>query len=224
MKSDHILVFSCPHIPFEHRHFLDFLLDTRDRFKCGKIVCLGDLIDNHAINFWEHNPDGLSPENEMKEADKHLKEWFKAIPELDLTLGNHDKMVDRKNRHVGLPKRCYQPFRQIWSLPKKWHTMHEVTIDRVKYAHGTGYGGKYPHVQAAYDNRQSTVIGHLHSVAGVEWSANSKDCIFGMAVGCGISRKAYTFAYNKNFRRKPILGAGLVTDSGKYAQFVKMEL
>ena len=224
MKKDHVVVFSCPHIPFEHRNYLEFILEIKKRFNCGTAICTGDLVDNHAINFWEHDPDGRSPKDEMQEADKHLKTWFKALPELHITLGNHDVMVDRKNRHVGLPKRCFQSFRNIWNLPKKWETSYETTIDGVKYTHGTGYSGKYPHIQASFDNRQSTVIGHIHSVAGVEWSANSKDCIFGMAVGCGIDHKQYTFAYNKNFRRKPILSCGLVTDEGRYAQVIPMQV
>ena len=50
----------------------------------------------------------------------------------------------------------------------------------VRYQHGTGYSGKYAHIQAAYDNRQSTVVGHTHSSLGGEYIANYKDRIFGM--------------------------------------------
>ena len=90
--------------------------------------------------------------------------------------------------------------------------------------HGTNKCGKYAHIQAAYDNRQSTVIGHIHSNAGIGWIANSKDCIFGMTVGCGIDRKKYTFSYGVDFRSKPILGCGIVSGYGEHAQFVPMNL
>ena len=114
----------------------------------------------------------------------------------------------------------------MWNLPKTWKVGFEFIINDVKYVHGTGYSGKYGHVQASYDNRMSTVIGHLHSVAGVEYIANSKDIIFGMCCGCGIDRKAYAFEYGQAFKRKPILGCGVVsyTSKGTNASFYPMEM
>ena len=212
------------HIPFEHRHYLDFCLGIRDKFKCGTIVHIGDLVDNHAISYHEHDPNGWSPQQEMEVADKHINAWIKAFPKLNLCRGNHDSLVDRKGKTVGLPKRCFKPFREIWKLPKGWIDAFEFQIQGTKFIHGTGYSGKYSHVQAAYDSRQSTVIGHTHSVAGIEWSANSKNIIFGMNVGSGIDRKKYAFAYGKDMRRKPVLGCGIVTDGGSYAQFIPMML
>ena len=67
-------------------------------------------------------------------------------------------------------------------------------------------------------------MGHTHSVGGIEWSANEKDIIFGMNVGSGISRHKYAFAYGKDTRRKPVLGVGVVTDRGRHAQFMPMDL
>ena len=224
MKKDHVLVIADTHIPFEHRDYLEFIKGVQNKFKCGTVVHIGDLVDNHSISYHEHDPNGWSPKDEMEQTDKILKVWFKAFPKLYICRGNHDCLPDRKGKTVGLPKRCFKSFRDMWHLPSKWIDDFEFEIDGVKYEHGTGYSGKYAHVNAAFDNRQSTVIGHGHSVAGVEWSANSRDVIFGMNVGCGIDRKSYAFGYGKGFRRKPILGCGLVTDNGRYAQFIKMEL
>lgn len=218
------LVIADTHLPFEHKHYLDFCKDIEKRVKCKRVVHIGDLCDSHAISFHEHNPDGWSPAHEMEEADKHLKKWFKAFPNVFLCRGNHCDLPDRKRRFVGLPKRCFQEYRKIWDLPKGWVDGFKWIFDDVCYEHGTGYAGKYGHIQAAYDNRMSTVIGHAHSVAGVEWSANERDIIFGMNVGCGIDRKAYTFAYGKDFRRKPILAAGVVTDNGRFCQVMPMSL
>lgn len=223
MKGN-VLVISDTHIPFEHKHYLSFCKEIQKRVKCTEVVHIGDLVDNHSISYHEHDPDGWAPSDEMKEADKHLKKWFKAFPTLKLCRGNHDGLVDRKGKTVGLPKRCFKQFRDIWTLPKGWEDAFEFQINGVKYTHGTGYAGKFSHVQAAYDNRQSTVIGHTHSIAGVEWSANSKDIIFGMNVGCGVDRKKYAFTYGKDFRRKPILSVGVVTDKGRYAQVIPMAI
>jgi len=224
MKKDHILVIGDTHIPFEHRNYLSFCKEVQNKFKCGSVVHIGDLVDNHAISYHEHNPDGWSPEDEMKEADNHLKKWFNAFKCVYLCKGNHDRLVDRKGKTIGLPKRCFLEYRDIWNLPDTWTDDFKFVIDGVTYEHGTGRTGKYSHVQAAYDNRNSTVIGHTHSTAGIEWSANEIDIMFGMNVGCGIDRKAYTFNYGTDFRRKPIVGCGIVTDQGRYAQFIPMNL
>ena len=58
-----------------------------------------------------------------------------------------------------------------------------------------------------------TVIGHTHSSAGVHYTANERDTIFGMNVGCGIDVKRYAFAYGKDFPRKPIISCGVVSST-----------
>ncbi len=224
MIENNILVISDTHMPFEHRNYLDFCVGIHKRFMCTRVVHIGDLVDNHSISYHEHDPDGWSPLKEMEQTDKHLVYWFKAFPKLLMCRGNHDCMVDRKGKTVGLPTRAFKPYRDIWKLPKGWRDDFEWEIDGVRFLHGTGYGGKFSHVQAAQNSRQSTVVGHTHSTAGVDWAANSKAIMFGMNVGCGIDRKTYAFAYGRDFRRKPIVGCGVVMNKGKDAQFVPMEM
>ena len=101
-----ILVIADCHIPFEQPGYLEFCLEIYNRCKCDIVVHIGDLVDNHAISYHEHDPDGWSPANEMKEVDNHLEDWFKAFPELYLCRGNHDNLVDRKGKTVGLPSRA----------------------------------------------------------------------------------------------------------------------
>ena len=131
---------------------------------------------------------------------------------------------DRKGKTAGLPKRAFRDFRAIWNLPVYWKDVFEIELYNVLYKHGLGFSGQLAHLHAAFSARQSTVIGHLHSVAGVDWIANSRDCVFGMSVGCGIDRRSYAFAYGKDFKKKPILGAGVILDKGRYAQFIPMQL
>jgi predicted phosphodiesterase len=220
------LVIGDPHEPFCVKGYLEFCKRIYKAFNCKRVVCAGDLVDNHSISYHEHDPELWSPLKEMEETDKKLKKWFKAFPEVYLCRGNHDQLVDRKGKTVGLPKRCFKEYREIWSLPDGWVDDFEFIFDNVKYIHGTGYSGKYAHVQAAYDNRMSTVMGHLHAVAGVEYMANSNDIIFGMSVGCGIDTKALAFAYGKGFRRKPIVSCGVVshTRRGTNATVYPMEM
>jgi len=222
--DDHILVIADTHLPFEHKNYLDFCKDIQNRVKCGTVVHIGDLVDNHSINYHDHDPNGQSPIDEMREADKHLQKWFKAFPSLFLCRGNHDSLVDRKSRTVGLPERCFKAFRDMWQLPNGWKDDFSWEIDGVIYQHGTGYSGDNAHLKVAYNNRQSSIIGHTHSSGAVGYMANEKEVIFGANVGCGIDRHTYAFEYGRDFRKKPILGCGVVTDKGKYFQFFPMEL
>lgn len=222
LKKENVLVIGDTHLPFEHKDYLDFCKDIQTRCKCGTVVHIGDLVDNHSISYHEHDPDGWSPSDEMKQTDEHLKPWFKAFPKLHLCRGNHDSLVDRKSKTVGLPRRAFKPYRDIWNLPKGWKDDFEFIINGVLYKHGTGMSGRYAHIMCAERSRMSSVIGHTHSSCGVEYIVSSKDCIFGMNVGCGIDRKKYAFAYGKDFPRKPVLSCGVTTDNGRYAQVFPM--
>lgn len=208
--SKTILVIGDTHIPFEHPNYLDFCIRIFKQLKCTDVVHIGDLVDNHAISYHEHDPNGWSPADEMAATDKILKKWYKAFPSLKLCRGNHDSLHDRKGKTVGLPQRCFKDFRDIWQLPSGWKDDFSFVIDGVKFLHGTGYSGRMAHLQAAIDNRMNCVIGHLHSTAGIEYSSNDVDCIWGLNVGCGIDKTAYAFSYGKDFKLKPIISCGVV--------------
>ena len=45
-----------------------------------------------------------------------------------------------------------------------------------------------------------------------------------MNVGCGVDNDHMAFAYGKQFPTKPMLGCGIVTNKGKTALFVPMDL
>ena len=219
-----ILVIADTHEPFSHKHYLDFCIETYEKFNCKHVIHIGDLIDNHAASYHEHDPDGYSHRREILQAQKKLKKWFGAFPKVKLCMGNHDELILRQGRTHGLASHVFKSYRDIYQLPKGWEYAFNFKINNVLYTHGTSYSGKYPHATACTAQRMSVVIGHLHSVAGVYWTASENDIIFGMAVGCGIDRKRYAFDYGKNFTRKPILGAGVVSDVGRNAEFVPMKM
>jgi len=220
-----ILVIGDTHIPFEKKGYLEFCKRIYKDLKCSEVVHIGDLVDNHAISYHEHDPNGWSPEGEMAEADKILKKWFKAFPKVKLCRGNHDTLVDRKGKTVGLPKRCFRQFREMWNLPSGWIDDFQFEIDGVIYTHGVRCG-KNAHVLTAQDNCMSTVVGHSHAFASIGYWANERDLMFGANVGCGIDRHSYAMAYGKKFPTKPIISCGVVsyTSRGTNATIYPMEL
>ena len=55
----------------------------------------------------------------------------------------------------------------------------------------------------------STVQGHIHTQAYVDWAVGRNFKVFGMQVGCGVDGNSYAAAYAKNFKKQAI-GCGVV--------------
>lgn len=212
------------HEPFTHPGYLDFCRKTFKEWKCKRFVHIGDVCDNHAISFHDSDPDGHGAGEEAKVARKSLKRWSKAFPKLQICIGNHDALIYRKANAHGLPNSWIKGYNEFWETPQTWQWDFDFDIDNVKYQHGTGKSGQYAHVKWSESNRQSTVIGHLHSFGGVNYMASKKDLIFGLNVGCGIDISKYAFEYAKNFANRPTLGCGVVYENGHKGIFIPMKL
>ena len=212
------------HLPFCHRNYLEFCKEVEKKYKCSLTVHIGDLVDFHAISQHTHDPDGYSPFNELKETEGHLNKWFKAFPECTVMIGNHDERLERAGMKYGLSSAYFKSFQELFGFPKAWSYEFDCYYYGVRFFHGMGYSGKHAHVNACIENQCSIVMGHLHSNFGVTYQACEHNIVFGMAAGSGIDRNSYAFRYGRDFRRKPILGCGVVCDNGKVAHAVPMEM
>lgn len=222
--SEHnTLIIGDLHEPFTLDGYLEHCLSTKERFNCDQIIHIGDLVDNHAISYHEHDPDGRSPYDEYELALKKLKRWYDAFPEAKVCLGNHDLLPIRRIYSTGLPKHWLKSLEQILEAPKTYQFALHHEVDGVFYTHGTGTSGDGAAMKIANQNRQHAVIGHLHSVANIKYSASYKDLIFAMTVGCGLDVKQYAFAYGKDMVAKPIISCGVVL-GGSVPILIPMEL
>jgi hypothetical protein len=222
-SEQNVLIIGDAHLPFVHPRYLDFLYHTAKQWDCTKIINIGDLVDNHALNYHEFDPDGMNGKLEVDRTRIMLKEWQEAFPDMDILVGNHDALPLRKAKTHGIPSQLIKPYNEIWDLPPTWRWHISYEFNGVKYQHGTGRSGKLAHINWAIDNRQSTVTGHTHAYAGVEYLSSAKDTIFGLGVGCGINEKEYAFAYARDFSKRPVLGCGVVT-SDKTGFFIPMKI
>jgi predicted phosphodiesterase len=215
-----VLVISDTHAPAMRRGYVDFLQRTRDAHDCTKVVHIGDLVDWNSISFHEKNPSLANAEAEFAEAYRQVQSLAKAFPRADWMIGNHDSLTERQANVVGLPTRVLKDYAELWEI--KWRThprFAKLVIDDVVYSHGdSGRQGQHAALAQSKDNFRSTVIGHLHSQAGISWWANSDFRIFGLSVGCGIDASKMQFDYGRKFVAKPVLGCGVVLD-GKRAFF-----
>jgi predicted phosphodiesterase len=208
------------HAPFVHPMYMRFVQDAFAAWGVDKVHFVGDIVDSHAMSFWDHDPNGHSAEDEAAKAYKELRKWEKLFPKATVCIGNHDERHFRSARKANVPDRFLRTYKEVWETPG-WDWQFEHTIDDVLYEHGTGTSGKDAAINLAMQKRRSMVIGHVHTYAGVKWHANPFDAIFGMNVGWGGDQRAYAFEYGKVFPVRPIVGCGIVLD-GWYATFEPM--
>lgn len=210
-KINNILVIGDLHEPFCLDSYLDFNARLYTKYHCNEVIFIGDIIDAHAWNYHESDPDGLSVGDELSLSVKRLKRWYNIFPKATVLFGNHDLLIARKAKTAGLSARFLKDFKDVIEAPKAWEFKHEYVKNNVLYTHGSTGDA----IKRARESRISTVQGHLHSKSFVEYSVSIKDKIFGMNVGCGIDKDAYVFEYGKSLTKKPIIGSGLVLDNGR---------
>ena len=218
-----VLVIADMHLPFEHNKYLRFLKAQYKRWECDTVVCIGDLVDNHAISYHEKDPDGLGAKDEEDLAIEKAHRLYDAFPNVYHCLGNHDRLPKRKTKTAGLSSRACRSFKELYEAPSGWSVSGSHILDGVEYSHGeqsTSQSGWQNHCK---DSGISTVTGHAHSIGGVRYHSTPKGFMFSMRVGCGIDKDTYAMAYAKHNKNKPVIGCGVVID-GKEAYFIPMDI
>jgi hypothetical protein len=216
-EENRVLIIGDLHEPFCLDGYLEFCKKTYAKYNCNKVVFIGDVIDSHYSSYHETDPDGMGGGDELDLAIKKIGKWYKAFPDADVTIGNHDLIVMRKAHTGGIPKKWIKSFNEVLETPG-WRFVDEVIIDLVLYCHGIG---SKAHIKAQ-KNMQSTACGHHHIEAYVHWFVGRIQKVFGLQVGSGLDIKSYAAAYGKWFP-KPAIGCGVVIN-GKTAINELMDL
>jgi predicted phosphodiesterase len=209
---DNVLVIGDPHEPFTKEGYLEFCRKIQQEYDCGTVIHIGDAVDNHAISYHEKDPEGMSAGDEFNLALERMKRWYYTFPNVKVCIGNHDALPFRKAFSAGLPKTWLKTYQELLQSPPTWEWDFVHQVNGVIYQHGTGMSGEMAAINAARENRQSTVIGHLHTVMNTRFLASYKDLIFGVTVGCGIDHEKYAFAYGKQNTRKPVVACAVILD------------
>lgn len=199
------------HEPYTHPMYRRFCLDTFSKFRVNHHLFIGDVTDNSALSFHEHDPNLHSANDEADKAWAGVAKWRRAIPVADVCIGNHDELIFRKARAAGIADRFVRDYANVWETPD-WNWQFEFEYDGALFVHGTGNSGKDAAINLAIQRRKSTAIGHLHSWAGCKFHANNDSLIWGLNVGSGVDPKALAFAYGKFFAVRPVLSCAVVLD------------
>lgn len=221
MGKHRVLVIPDLHAPYHHPDALDFLSDVAKEYRPDRIVCLGDEVDFHALSFHEHETDLYSAGHEYDAALDFLKKLYKLFPNVDCCISNHTARPYRVAKKAGLPSRMVLDYSRLLEAPRTWRWHDRFVLDNVVYEHGDPGSGRNAAYKAMTENRMSTVIGHVHGWAGVQYSKSPFNQTFWMNCGCLIDTESLAFAYGNKYRNKATLGCGIVIE-GVSAYFVRM--
>jgi predicted phosphodiesterase len=216
-----VLVIGDTHFPAVHPDYLEFVKKIRFKYKCDEVVHIGDIVDHHCISFHKKHPEHPAAMDEFKAATKCIKKWYAAFPHMRICIGNHDERVARLAADAGIPDVYLKNWNELYDTPNwSWDWGH--TIDDVFYTHGTGCSSLYPAFNAAKMRAMSVVMGHTHSVAGINWVVGPNTRFFGMNVGSGVDRNHLAMRYGSNYLKKPILSCGVVKDGHPYLELMNL--
>ncbi len=217
-KEDRVLVIGDLHEPFCLDGYLDFCKRIYREHNLNKVVFIGDVIDQHYSSYHETDADGMGGADELELAINRLSRWYKAFPNADVTLGNHDRIIIRKAQTSNIPSKWIKEFGEVLETPN-WNFVTDVYYDGVRYVHGDKSGK--PRMAAKRD-MVSTVSGHYHTDMYCEWYFGKTRAIFSLAVGCGIDSKSYAMGYMQGGKKEAV-GVGVVL-GGHTAYNVRMKL
>lgn len=223
LDPTNVLAIADTHEPFCKAGYLEHCMQIRDEYKCGTVVLIGDEVDLCAVSQWEKDPDGFSAGTEADLAQMKMEAWYAAFPVAKVCIGNHTARPFRMAKSNGIPKKFIKSYEEAWKAPKGWQWAEHWEIDGVLYTHGTGFSGANAAIRIATRHRQNTVIGHIHSEAGIQYSASKIDLIWGMQLGGALDDKTYAAFYAKDQLKKSIVGAGVVKQ-GKLPIYLPMNL
>ena len=216
--ANNVLIIGDLHTPFNLKDYLLFCRIQQEKFKCGRVIFIGDLVDNHFSSYHESDPDGLSAGDELDLAINEIQKYYKVFPNADVIIGNHDRLVYRKAFSGGVSKRWIKEYKDVLGTPN-WNFVENVELFNININHGEGGTAR----AKIKKELQSQIQGHLHSDFYVEYIVGKNFRIFGMQVGCGIDHKTYAMEYGKNFK-KPAIGCGVLLNKGTLPMVIPMLL
>ena len=209
------------HCPSDNPKGVEHCKRIQNQFNTDRVIFLGDETDLASFSRFPMDPDGASPGHEIELANEALGRWQRAFPNAEIIGSNHGMRIFKKGYASGFPKWVFKRYEEIFKFPIGWAFNPDgLECDGVSYIHGEGFSSgtwRNAHQRA----KQSVVMGHLHSGAGVVYSQTKKRH-FAMNAGCLIDPHAPAFSYGKHLIEKPMLGCGVVID-GVEAHFIPLK-
>lgn len=209
-KNKNVLVISDMHHPYCHPDTTKFLSALKKKHKFDTIVCIGDEADFHDSSFHDSDPDLDSAGIELQKAIESLKPIYKLFPNVTVIESNHGSMVMRKALVGKIPRKAIKSYNDILDAPKGWKWVFDTIINTplgpVYFCHGkTGSPGKL-----ASQYGMSTVQGHFHEKAQINYISTPEKLMFDAHTGCLANDKSLALGYNKINPKRPIVSVLII--------------
>lgn len=207
-----ILVISDMHHPYCHPDTHAFLKACKKKFSPDTVVCIGDEVDFHALSYHESNPDLDSAGKELEKAIQSLKPIYKLFPKVTVIESNHGSMVLRKALTGGIPQKAIKSYNDILDAPKGWKWVFDMIIKTaigpIYFCHGkVGAPGRLASLMG-----MSTVQGHFHEKAQINYISTPERLIFDAHTGCLADDKSLALGYNKINPKRPIVSILIIVN------------
>ena len=123
------LVISDLHLPYQHCDAFNFLDRLATEFKVKRVLCVGDIYDNHRGSYHESEADAMGEEEEYETAMAHAKTLQGLFPNMVITLGNHDIIPRRKAKTMGLPSSMLSNMNKLFDTKSSWKWKDHYMFD-----------------------------------------------------------------------------------------------
>lgn len=212
-KNKVILCIGDLHFPYHHIDTLDFLKAIKLKYKPDRVIQGGDELDYHAISFHDSDPGLPNSEKEFDIARGFLKQLEKIFPSMDILDSNHGSLVERKQKHHGLPRQVFKPMNERYGVSKNWKWHKSLTIKMSNGSYCYFHHGKNADVmKTSMSMGMSVVQFHYHEKMCVQYWANPLGLYFAAQAGCSVDDHSMAMAYNDNNLKRPLLGHLIIID------------
>lgn len=201
------------HFPFCHPDTMAFLKAVKTKYKPDRVVSIGDEADLHSISFHEHNPNLMSPGDELGRAKECIQYLEKIFPVMDILDSNHGSLFYRKQVNAGLPREIFKDYNAIYGVSRKWKWHRDLTIKLSNDTHVYLCHGKSANVVKTSQSMGMSVIqGHFHEKFSIEYWGNSLGLYFAAQTGCLVDDDSLAMEYNKTNLKRPLIGSLIILD------------
>ena len=210
-KNEVIMVFGDIHIPYHREGSIEFLEAVKKKYNPTKVICTGDELDNHAMSFYDSDPDNPGAGDELDNSLHYLKQIYKLFEKVDLVDSNHGSMVFRKAKVGGIPLKFIRSMKDIIEAPEGWNWHKDYTYTMINGQDlFVTHGLKKNTIKLAEQYGCCVAQGHYHEDSGIQYSSSPRQLIWGASVGCLVDDKALAFEYNKANMKRPILSCLII--------------
>lgn len=225
MARERILLVSDLQAPFVHPDAAKFLRRVKEKYGPFTFIVMGgDEIDNHALNDYEADPDGLTHGPELALAIEQLQPVYELFPTAVVLKSNHvHGRLERRRRAAGLSSRSMKSVRAMIEAPHGWKWMDDLTYRcadgrSVYFNHGMDSDG----LRLTKSLGMSTVQFHFHTKYGIQFHSTPHHLNWSLQCGCLVDVHSPALKYSKKNKDREVLGVALI-DSG-FPRLVPMPL